>query len=120
MGSLARILEIFINWTGLGTGFGEEATLWYAQKYEDTNNPLYALGGGFAALWTKETWFETSLTLLTTGKLKNVGVIKNVSGLRPIVIGENMKIRVIPDGSRKQLAIFPAHFHGQTAYSLIY
>jgi hypothetical protein len=65
--------------------------------YNETNNPLYALGGGFAALWTKETWFETTLTLLTAGRLKNVGLIKNVSGLRPIVIGENMQMRVIPE-----------------------
>jgi hypothetical protein len=63
--------------------------------YNETNNPLYALGGGVAALWTKETWLETSLTLLTAGRLKDAGVIKNVGGLRPIVIGQNM-LRVIP------------------------
>jgi RHS repeat-associated protein len=87
--------EYLSNGQWLGTGFGEEATLWYAQMYNETNNPLYALGGGFAALWTKETWFDTSLTLLTAGKLKNVGVIKSVSGLKPIVIGQNM-LRIIP------------------------
>ena len=87
--------KVLLSGRGFGTGFGEEATFWYAQKYEDTNNLLYALGGGFAALWTKETWFETSLTLLTTGKFKNLGAIKNVSGLRPIVIGQGM-VRIIP------------------------
>ena len=103
---------------GFGTGFGEEATLWYAQKYEDTNNPLYALGGGFAALWTKETWFETSLTLLTTGKFKNVGAIKNVGGLRPIVIGENMEVRVIVEAIKNNWVYFKPTYTDKQAIRL--
>jgi RHS repeat-associated protein len=102
----------------LGTGFGEEATLWYAEMYNETNNPLYALGGGFAALWTKETWFETSLTLLTTGKFKNVGAIKNVSGLRPIVIGENMEVRVIVEAIKNNWVYFKPTYTDKQAIRL--
>ena len=53
----------------LGTGYGEEAAMWYAEKYNQTGNPLYMIGGLFASLWTPETWLATAGTLLTAGTL---------------------------------------------------
>jgi RHS repeat-associated protein len=47
----------------LGTGFGAEATMWYADRFNDTGNPVYFIGGVFAALWTPETYVQTALTL---------------------------------------------------------
>jgi RHS repeat-associated protein len=112
---LPDIWEYLSNGQWLGTGFGEEATFWYAQMYNETNNPLYALGGCFSALWTKETWVDTSLTLLTAGKLKSVGVINRVSGLRPIVIGENMEMRVILEAIKNNWVYFrPTYTDSQT------
>ena len=56
-----------VNYVGriLGTGFGEEATLWYAQKYNETGAWYYAVGGSIAALWTPETYVQTVITLAT-------------------------------------------------------
>ena len=47
----------------LGTGYGAEATIWYAERFNDTGNPIYFVGGVFAALWTPETYIQTALTL---------------------------------------------------------
>ncbi|MBW2738080.1 MAG: RHS repeat-associated core domain-containing protein, partial [Deltaproteobacteria bacterium] len=46
-----------------GTGYGQEALDWWATKWVETGNPFYAVGGGFAALWTPETWWKTSAVL---------------------------------------------------------
>ena len=49
----------------LGTGFGEEAAMWYAERYNATGNPIYFAGGLFASLWTPETYAQTAITLAT-------------------------------------------------------
>jgi hypothetical protein len=46
-----------------GTGYGQEALDWWATKWVETGNPLYAVGGGFAALWTPEAWWKTAAVL---------------------------------------------------------
>ncbi|MCK4428370.1 MAG: RHS repeat-associated core domain-containing protein, partial [candidate division Zixibacteria bacterium] len=47
-----------------GTGYGQTALEWYAQRYSETGNPFYAAGGGIAALWTPETYQQTGWTLV--------------------------------------------------------
>jgi RHS repeat-associated protein len=47
-----------------GTGYGKEATEWYAQKYVETGKWHYFVGGGFAALWTPDSWYWTAGTLV--------------------------------------------------------
>lgn len=46
-----------------GTGYGTEAVDYFANQYGNNGNPLYFVGGTFAALWTPETWFGTATTL---------------------------------------------------------
>ncbi|MEH0019208.1 MAG: right-handed parallel beta-helix repeat-containing protein [Desulfobacter sp.] len=53
----------------LGTGFGEEAAMWYAQNYNETGAWYYMAGGLLASLWTPETYVQTAGTLLTAGML---------------------------------------------------
>ncbi len=55
-----------------GTGGGEYSTEKYAQWFVDYGDWWYALGGGFSALWTPETWRATAWTLATAGSLNNV------------------------------------------------
>lgn len=50
------------NW--LGTGSGESSAQWYANKYNETGNPLYYVGGFLSSLWTPETYQYTATTLL--------------------------------------------------------
>lgn len=48
-----------------GTGYGEEALDWWTQRYEETGEWYYGLGGMFSALWTPETYQSTGWTLIT-------------------------------------------------------
>lgn len=52
-----------------GTGFGEEAAEWYAQQQIETGNPLWAIPGAIASLWTPETYQATASVLLTAYSL---------------------------------------------------
>ena len=56
-----------------GTGFGEKALEWYAQKWAETGNPIWAVPGSFAALWTPETYQATAGTLMGTHGIRNAG-----------------------------------------------
>ncbi|WP_028315502.1 RHS repeat domain-containing protein [Desulfatibacillum aliphaticivorans] len=47
----------------VGASQGEAATQWYAEKYNETGNPIYLVGGTVAALWTPETYADTAMTL---------------------------------------------------------
>ncbi|MFA4916433.1 MAG: RHS repeat-associated core domain-containing protein [Syntrophales bacterium] len=49
------------NW--IGTGIGENSAEWYANKYNETGNIAYAVGGSLASLWTPETYVKTAATL---------------------------------------------------------
>jgi hypothetical protein len=37
--------------------------MWYAERFNETGNPIYFVGGVFAALWTPETYIQTAITL---------------------------------------------------------
>ncbi|MBW2143730.1 MAG: RHS repeat-associated core domain-containing protein, partial [Deltaproteobacteria bacterium] len=43
----------------LGTGYGEEAAMWYAERYNETGAWYYMAGGLLASLWTPETYVQT-------------------------------------------------------------
>jgi RHS repeat-associated protein len=60
-----------LNYLGqaLGTGYGEDSAMWYADKYNNTGNPIYMIGGLFSSLWTPDTWLATTATLATAGVL---------------------------------------------------
>ena len=47
----------------VGTGFGDYATQYWANRYVQTGNWLYTIPGFFSALWTSDTYWKTSLTL---------------------------------------------------------
>ncbi|MCK5056377.1 MAG: RHS repeat-associated core domain-containing protein [Candidatus Aminicenantes bacterium] len=54
------------NWTSgryLGSGFGTDAAKYWANRYVQTNNPMYAIPGVVASLWTEDTFWKTGLTL---------------------------------------------------------
>ncbi|MCP4624947.1 MAG: hypothetical protein GY850_15690, partial [bacterium] len=57
----------------LGTGFGEFATDYWANKFIDAEHwyskAFYGFMGSLSALWTDETWVETTLTLASAGVL---------------------------------------------------
>jgi RHS repeat-associated protein len=50
-----------------GTGFGQSAAEWYAQQQVQTGNPLWAIPGVIASLWTPATYQQTGWTLATAG-----------------------------------------------------
>ncbi len=49
----------------VGAGFGEESAIWYAERYNETGNPIYFVGGLFASLWTPDTWLQTTIAIAT-------------------------------------------------------
>ncbi|TKC92125.1 hypothetical protein E8A74_50350 [Polyangium fumosum] len=65
-----------------GTGFGEDAAMYYANL---TTNPDATVGdlvvgwtgGLFSSLWTRDTYFDTASTLMTAGGLNNL--LKNAA-----------------------------------------
>ncbi len=50
-----------------GSGYGEEALNWYAQQWAQSGNPLWAVPGFFAALWTPDTYWKTGIVLGAAG-----------------------------------------------------
>ena len=57
-----------------GTGVGEEAVEWYANKYAQTGKWYYATGGVIATMWTPEMWIYTASGIAAMG-------LAQVSGL---------------------------------------
>ena len=64
-----------------GTGFGDEATDWWAEQYNNTgewyNDPMwwyYGGGGLSASLWTSDTWTGTASALAGAGITQVVGI----------------------------------------------
>ena len=45
------------------SNLGEQAAEYYAARESETDNPLYRIPGAFAALWTPDTYQQTSLIL---------------------------------------------------------
>jgi hypothetical protein len=56
----------------LGTGIGEDAAQWYADRYVETaswyGKAAYGAGGLAASLWTPDTYLETASTLALAGE----------------------------------------------------
>ncbi len=57
----------------LGTEFGEDAVDFYAEKYLETDNPLWIIPGAAAAAWTPETYLDTAWALAS-----GYGIAKSV------------------------------------------
>ncbi|MCG2712921.1 MAG: hypothetical protein L6416_11460, partial [Candidatus Omnitrophica bacterium] len=57
-----------------GTGYGEDAQNWYVQQWVDTGNWVWAIPGGVASLWTRETYEQTVWTLRTAVQLNDAYV----------------------------------------------
>ena len=57
-----------------GTGFGEEAVQWYAEKYVQTGKWYYAFGGSVATLWTQEMWIYTASSIAGMGITQVTGL----------------------------------------------
>ncbi|MEQ1955842.1 hypothetical protein [Mesorhizobium sp. CN2-181] len=55
------------KWLPYTTNLGAEAAQWYADRYVQTDNELYLVGGAFASLWTPETATATITTLGSAG-----------------------------------------------------
>ncbi len=69
-----------------GTKWGDEAALYYATKQIQTGNPLWAIPGVFASLWTPTTAFDTLVTIgpeaILTGVKTSVNVANKLSNSR--------------------------------------
>jgi hypothetical protein len=44
----------------LGAGYGDKAINIYTQKYADTGNYVYVVGGGVAHAWNSDNWLTTA------------------------------------------------------------
>ena len=72
----------FLDGYYLGTGYGENALLYYLSILDDPDSSLLAktgayVGGGLSALWTRETYWKTISTLLAAkGSDKIIAVMK--------------------------------------------
>src|SRR3989339_1439683 len=84
----------------IGTGYGEEAAEWYADKYNQTENPMYKIGGWAASLWTPDTYKKTSLTFTGAYAARVAGPF-STRGLPPYI-----------SRIREYLRLDPPH-HGQ-------
>jgi hypothetical protein len=47
----------------LGTGYGASSAQWYADRYNETGSPIYAVGGLLSSLWTPDTYLKTASAL---------------------------------------------------------
>jgi RHS repeat-associated protein len=88
-----------------GTEAGDSAAQHWADLHVKTGNPLYAVPGVFASLWTPDTAVATTTTLLSGGA-GSVGVRFG----REVTFGSN--VRVAPFGNRTghSLGELP-HYH---------
>ncbi len=76
------------------TGLGTDGAQWYADKYIETGNPLYFVGGVLASLWTPETADETISILGVAGGTRIIGAaIEGASTLAGISKGTAIIIR---------------------------
>jgi hypothetical protein len=58
-----------------GTAYGEYATNWYASQQIATGNPLWAIPGSVAALWTPSTYQKTGWTLVGAATISATGIV---------------------------------------------
>ncbi|NTW88969.1 MAG: RHS repeat-associated core domain-containing protein, partial [Desulfobulbaceae bacterium] len=72
-----------------GTQYGKEALGYYANQWAESGNPLWAIPGFFAALWTPETYIPTTM------------VLSNASGYaRGMEFAFGRNFRIAPWGNR--------------------
>jgi hypothetical protein len=79
--------------TWSGAAAGESSAQYWADLHVQTGNPLYAVPGVFASLWTPDTALRTAFTLVTAGG----GSVGFRFG-REITFGKN--VRIAPFGNR--------------------
>ncbi|HJQ23988.1 MAG TPA: RHS repeat-associated core domain-containing protein [Blastocatellia bacterium] len=70
--------------TYFGTGLGDTATQYWAQRYVETGQWGYVVPGLFSSLWTPQTWKQTALVLATPAISKLVGDALLSKGLQPL------------------------------------
>jgi len=83
--------------TYFGTGFGQYATSYWAQRQVDTGNWLYGVPGSFSALWTPETWKQTAATLLLPAVTKGLGALGDsllARSLQPLARREQIHLQL--------------------------
>ena len=94
----------------LGTGYGEEATDYWASQYNRSNRALDWLGGATASLWTPETWFGTASTLACSR------LARPATGTHSVYAGFDKlhKVRYVGATGRAPKVRFAEHFraHG--------
>lgn len=68
-GGLAVSAETYRTWGSYlpGTEAGDSAAQYWADRQVQTGNPLYAVPGALASLWTPDTAVSTAFTLATAG-----------------------------------------------------
>jgi RHS repeat-associated protein len=91
------------DWSGASAG--ARAAQYWADLHVQTGNPMYAVPGVFASLWTPDTALETAITLGTAGS----GSAGYRFG-REVTFGRN--VRIAPFGNRtgNRFGEFP-HYH---------
>lgn len=90
------------------TAAGENAAMYWAGRHVETGNPLYAVPGAAASLWTPDTYFDTFSTLAGAGI--GSGGLRGFRAGKEITFGRNF--RIAPFGNRTGHATgrFP-HYH---------
>lgn len=88
-----------------GTEAGENAALYWAQLHVETGNPLYAIPGVMASLWTPDTAVTTGVTLLGGG-----GVSFGIRLGRELSVGSNFRLAPFGNRTGHALGELP-HYH---------
>jgi hypothetical protein len=88
-----------------GTQAGDSAAQYWAGLHVATGNPLYAIAGTLASLWTPDTAVETAKTLLGSG-----GGSLGVQLGREITFGRNVRIAPVGNRTGHPLGELP-HYH---------
>ena len=71
-----------------GTGFGESALNYYCNVIDSPDSTVGEktgayVGGMLSALWTRETYWQTALTLFGGWQVRNVAYVDVVGGVKP-------------------------------------
>lgn len=89
----------------VGTGYGEEAANFYAERYIQAQGPaklVYGTGGVLASAWTPDTWGRTTVTLAAAGAA-NLAITKGPQVVQALVAkGKEMVARGYAAGSNNE------------------
>jgi len=91
--------------TWSGTAAGESAAMYWAGRHVQTGNPLYAVPGVMASLWTPDTALQTAFTLGTAGG----GSVGYKFG-REITFGRNARVALFGNRTGHRFGELP-HYH---------